>query len=264
MDNAIRLTDWQTRFHHVKGCWPPLYKVRPRRIDQICNQNNYEIELAERIFVDNKLIVITNNEYPYPFNSFNGSSQDTISQHIIWIRDSEDMLVFNHIIEYVEKHWPEMDFILFENTIESRSIKTIDHFHLLIRNAEPNLQLDKLLIFVIDPVSNHSDPSTDKIKSFIDHLLHLYRSCLKDDSYDVIYSDDIQLDHQSKNQLTICYLSKEILFPHIFRKISERYDTDVANLHCTYDENLLTYPTHYKMEIWNNGEVRRYFNGLQF
>lgn len=259
MDNAVKLTHWKAHAHHTKGLWPPLYKVRPRGIEQICLQANYEEELAERLFIGGNTIIVTDNQYSYPYNAFDNLPDNLITQHIIWIRQ-DHKVSFNEVIQYVNQEWPGMDFILFENEIESRSIKTIDHYHLLLRKPIPNLKLVSLQVFI-------GGEEDTKSHYLVNHLLHTYRPHLKGYSYGVIRSEDIDDTHLTvlpEHQMSIYYLSREAVVSYVHQRIAMRYGQDVADAHCSCEEAQMSYTSHYKVEVWNNGETRQYYNGLQF
>lgn len=265
MDNSIRTTSWKAISHHVFGKWPPLQKVRVDTVEALFRSPGYEQDLAGRIFGDTEEIrVVTDNDYPLPYASFD--RPDAIIQQIIWLRESGPT-TFAETVQWVKEQWPGFDFVLFENQVEARSIKSITHYHLLRKLAEPDLRLIRVQVFAPQtddcrPVEGSPDRYHHQSRALVNHLLHLYQPYLTSTAYGSQRSDTIEEDTRRLHQLEITYVPESVLLGHAMSTISWRYGEEVADRHLDFNESDLTLSSHYKIELWSNGERRRYFNGL--
>lgn len=127
-----------------KGKWKPLFKSR--LYDKYNNDKmNYEEILRQKIFekTDSEIVIIING---YPFNL----GPDLI-QYVVWIRNKDPGIMT--IQNIVESTYPNTDYIIYENTYENKSIKSIIHYHLILRvHVYPSysnlkLELNKLIIY---------------------------------------------------------------------------------------------------------------------
>lgn len=110
------------------------------------SESESEIKTIEHIFsnnlsnnfkVDNPNILITKNEYPYIIPNTN------YDYWIIWNLQNSN-IQFEQILNYFDL--VNKDYILWKNNELYKSIKYIEHYHIILRNSIPKLKLKKLLI----------------------------------------------------------------------------------------------------------------------
>ena len=105
-----------------------------------------EIKTVEHIFsinqsnnfkVDNPNILVTKNEFPYIIPNTN------YDYWIVWNLENSN-IQFEQILNYF--NLVNKDYILWKNNPLYKSIKYIEHYHIILRNSIPKLKLKKLLI----------------------------------------------------------------------------------------------------------------------
>lgn len=138
----LKSVEYSSMNHKTRGNWRKLFKARYNS-HYANNQNNinYELILRRQIFeVDNEDIVINLNNYPYLFG-------DNMQQYVIWIREEENDPGIDWIFDTIKEMHPNMDIMIYINDPLDRSIKSILHYHAIIKNPSPPLYLQKLIIF---------------------------------------------------------------------------------------------------------------------
>ena len=123
-----------------RGFWRPLFKFRYREsyFDKT-TRSEFENKLSHDVFgTSNADIVITRNAYPFPFD-------DGIEQYVVWIKDKDPGI--ENIKTVIEKMYPGFDYLVSINKPEYRSIKSILHYHLLLRSPVSSIKLKKLIVF---------------------------------------------------------------------------------------------------------------------
>jgi hypothetical protein len=124
-----------------KGYWPPLFKTRfTENYYDVSMRDEYEANLFERIFGNNNEKIIINLN-TYPFNLGFG-----LTQYIVWIRNMDNDPGIDYITEFVNQIFPDMDYVVYLNKPEGRSIKTILHYHVIIKNSHEPIFLKKLIV----------------------------------------------------------------------------------------------------------------------
>jgi len=100
----------------------------------------------KRIFEDPNLdIVISPNKYPFSIGK-------NITQQIIWIKQWPRNLDWNksnitEIVDLIDRTYPDMDYCILLNTPENRTIKSILHYHVMLKPmSEPDLHLQRLIV----------------------------------------------------------------------------------------------------------------------
>lgn len=124
----------------TKGHWKPLFKTRFVDFNYyIDDKKRYENDLRNKLFrkIDHWIVICNNN---YPFNL-----GEDLEQLIVWIRDGDPGIDF--ITKLVEKHYPGRDYIVSLNQYQYRSIKSILHYHVILKEPSPPFYLEKLIIF---------------------------------------------------------------------------------------------------------------------
>lgn len=125
----------------IKGNWKPLFKSRfiSSNYEDTCKPD-YENNLRNRIFNNSSDACITHNEYPFNLG-------ESVKQLIIWISDEKSDPGINKISELIEFYYPNVDYTIIINKPENRSIKTILHYHAIIKEPSEKFYLKKLIIF---------------------------------------------------------------------------------------------------------------------
>ena len=121
-----------------KGDFLPTFKFRftENYLDNI-NREQYEKELFVELFSNEELdFVINTNKYPFNFGS-------NLEQKIVWIRYSDPGI--EQIQRFVEEFYPSSDWIIYLNKPKHRSIKSILHYHVVLRPQSEPLKLKKLI-----------------------------------------------------------------------------------------------------------------------
>lgn len=119
-----------------KGFWPHLFKSRFNDYLNGKNKKEYEKELKEKIF-NNFNYSLTENAYPFNLGK-------NIEQYIIWVKNNnEDINKIKNIVDY---SFPHQDYLIYLNKPENRSIQSILHYHILIKN-QSHSKLIKTIIF---------------------------------------------------------------------------------------------------------------------
>lgn len=124
-----------------KGTWMPLFKSRFS--DNYYDQNKrseYETNLRNKIFKNNSDIVISKNGYPFNIG-------DNYKQYVIWIKDYHKDPGLKEIIRLIEEKYPSDDYIIYINLYEHRSIKSILHYHAILKQPSEPSFLEKLVVF---------------------------------------------------------------------------------------------------------------------
>lgn len=124
----------------IKGNWKPLFKYRFNEDYFDTNKRiEYETELRNKIFGNNRCdIVITKNSYPFNYGK-------DIEQYVIWIKNNDPGII--EIAKLIEKIYSGFDYIVAVNKIQTKSIKTIQHYHTVLKIPSVPSHLTKLVVF---------------------------------------------------------------------------------------------------------------------
>jgi len=124
-----------------KGLWKPLFKNRLNdNYHDTYDRTEYELSLWNRIFANNdNEIIIRKNTYPFNFG------EDT-EQFVIWIRDINKDPGIRNIVEMIKKDYLDKDYVIYINKISYRSIQSILHYHVIIKNPSAPFYLKKLIV----------------------------------------------------------------------------------------------------------------------
>ncbi|MEM0354243.1 MAG: histidine phosphatase family protein [Thermoplasmata archaeon] len=132
-----------------KGYWKPMFKFRYNDdyFDK-SRREEYEKNLRTKLFsreylsdgqkYDWKDIVITKNLYPYIFG-------DEVEQYIVWIKERDPGI--KNIARIVGYLFPNYDYNIMMNMPEEQSIKSIIHYHVIIKKPSTSFCLKKLIVF---------------------------------------------------------------------------------------------------------------------
>lgn len=133
--------------YRIKGWWRIPFKVRVgRTYGQIAKTEGHEDRVFEKVFGGNdNSIVIRPNDYPL-------SSGPDVEQYVIWIRELEADPGIDAISSLISQLYFNRDYIVYLNRPIDRSIKTIRHYHALVRTSlvlSPSMPstLSKLITF---------------------------------------------------------------------------------------------------------------------
>ena len=126
-----------------KGFWRVNFKDRQNDIYFDPNSRTlYETDLRDRLFSDNADEIVINKN-TYPFNLCDSANE----QYVIWIRDKINDPEIGFIVKIIEEKFPEMDHLIYVNKPMYRSIKSILHYHCIIKPKSEPAYLKKLTIF---------------------------------------------------------------------------------------------------------------------
>ncbi len=99
-------------------------------------QNNNERELYHRLFNDNALdIVLKQNDFPYNF-------EEGVAHYVVWLKPDQtrynfypriDINLLDYVANELNKIYDNFELIHFRNKPNGRTIRTIDHYHILIK-----------------------------------------------------------------------------------------------------------------------------------
>ncbi|XWV26968.1 hypothetical protein QJ857_gp0081 [Tupanvirus soda lake] len=125
-----------------KGTWKPLFKSRyNNNYFDFSKRDEYETDLKKRIFSNvSGNIVVSPNTYPFNFDP-------NIIQYVVWIRNSEDDPGIESITKIIETMYPGKDYFIYINKMKGRSIKTIQHYHAMIKPISQPHYLEKIIVF---------------------------------------------------------------------------------------------------------------------
>lgn len=125
-----------------KGFWKPEFKSRFNNdYFDFSNRENYEKELRNRLFKnESDKIVILPNAYPFILSV-------KCEQFVIWINDANKDPGIEKIATAIEQAHPQYDYHVLLNSEKYRSIKSILHYHAIIKLKEIPVKLTKLIIF---------------------------------------------------------------------------------------------------------------------
>ena len=125
-----------------KGSWQPLFKSRfMEKYFDDTKRCEYEKNLFERLFGNNNEDIIMNvNAYPINFGP-------GLKQYVIWIRNADQNPGIDYVEKYVSGLCSNMDYIVYINKPEFRTIDSILHYHLVIKNSHDPIFLKKLIVF---------------------------------------------------------------------------------------------------------------------
>lgn len=124
-----------------KGIWRPLFKERFNSYYNEQNRQEYELDLQNRLFShNNDEIIILENSYPFIYG-------ENEKQYVIWIKNENNDPGINQIVTMINDKFPEKDYIVHLNKMIHRSIKTILHYHAIIKEPSKPINLKKLIIF---------------------------------------------------------------------------------------------------------------------
>lgn len=176
--------------HKTRGYWKKLFKARYND-NYIGDQDhtNYEINLRRNIFeIDNEDIAIKPNIYPYLFG-------EQMQQYVVWIKDEKNDPGIDSLFDIINEIHPNMDIMVYINDPKDRSIKSILHYHAIVKNPSPPFHLQKLIILnscrknipeirvpLFDDMIHHlpkyeSDPLLNyytDITDYVENLLEIY------------------------------------------------------------------------------------------
>ena len=137
--NFERTTDaiLQRKF---KGYWKPLFRTRyNNNYFNLSSRSVYEQNLRTELFSEGGDIVIRANNYPFNLGN-------DLKQYVVWIKDEDPGI--DKVSEVVQKQFPNMDYDIFINSPDIRSIQSICHYHAIIKEPSVAAHLSKLLILV--------------------------------------------------------------------------------------------------------------------
>ena len=104
----------------------PYYTDKYERIKQNYG-NKYEKYLFKKVFKNNCNFSFLINEFPY-------NLKKGLKHYVFWINPRIEHKINNDMIYYlISKKVCDGEYIIFENPISSRSIKSIRHFHVIIK-----------------------------------------------------------------------------------------------------------------------------------
>lgn len=132
--------------YRITGWWRIIFKVRVgKTYDQIAKTVGHESLVFEKVFGANSdPIVIRPNDYPL-------SCGPDVEQYVVWIRSLELDPGIDEVSTLISKLYPNRDYIVYLNKQSDRSIKTIRHYHAIIRSKpipmSPIPTLSKLIVF---------------------------------------------------------------------------------------------------------------------
>lgn len=137
----FRTVDNSAKESLKKGFWMPLFKSRynEKYFDKN-RRREYENNLRKKLFSGGSDIVISKNYYPFNFG--NG-----VEQYVIWINDCKKDPGIKEIVDIVEKTYPNWDYNVYVNLCEYRSIKSILHYHAILKSPSEPFHLEKLIVF---------------------------------------------------------------------------------------------------------------------
>jgi len=167
----------------IKGHWKPMFKFRFNdTYFDINKREQYEKDLRIRLFQNNiHNIVITPNEYPFNFG-------DGIIQLVIWIRKTDPGI--KTITDIIEKLYPDMDYNIIINKIQARSIKSILHYHAVLKIHDMPFCLKKLIIFHMN-----SDELSGRTLTRLSPMGHKHATKFGSDLRRVYQLDDLFLQN---------------------------------------------------------------------
>lgn len=154
-------------------------------------------------------IFITKNDYPYIVPNLNYNS------YVIW-NLSNSNFNFSQALKYFNLN--KKDWIIWKNNPVYKSVKFIDHYHLIVRNSIPKLKLKKILILQrhgprepLDIPAKFSKSYWTTVHTDIDQAIQGANLTLKGKLYSQ-YMGSILLDNY-KNYFDFASLNKsDILF----------------------------------------------------
>ncbi|AYV85617.1 MAG: putative ORFan [Satyrvirus sp.] len=125
-----------------KGLWRPLFKTRyVAKYYDTNKKDEYEHGLYNRLFGDNdNSIVIRKNMYEFNLGK-------DLEQFVVWIRDKHNDPGIDHIVKIIEEEYPDMDYNIYLNKPENKTIKNIQHYHAILKNPS-QIYLKKIIILV--------------------------------------------------------------------------------------------------------------------
>ncbi|XWV25630.1 putative ORFan [Tupanvirus deep ocean] len=127
-----------------KGTWKPLFKSRyNNNYFDFTKREEYEKNLRKRIFSnvsDSQNVVVSPNTYPFNFDP-------EITQYVVWIRNLENDPGIENIVKNIESMHPEKDYFVYINNMNGRSIKSIQHYHAMIKPVSQPYHLEKIIVF---------------------------------------------------------------------------------------------------------------------
>jgi hypothetical protein len=126
----------------IKGNWLPKFcqRVIPYT-DTIPDMDAHIENLRKDIFKNDDDVVVTPNEYPYY------SEIDSVNL-IGWVNEKFNNFNLEWFQKYVDQVYPNKDYLIWINSPENRSIKSIEHCHILLANPQPKRSLRKLTVFI--------------------------------------------------------------------------------------------------------------------
>lgn len=116
-----------------------VYQIKKQLLPQLITHLE-TIDLSDILNLKsfNPNIIITINEYPYVIPNTN------YKLYIIWNKDSNKPLTYSQIQDYFDLD--NKDWIIWKNNNLYKSLKCIEHYHIIIRDSLPKFVLTKLLI----------------------------------------------------------------------------------------------------------------------
>jgi len=135
MDNNTYSWDFIKQFHNNS----PLINIkRKKEIEEKyllhkkkLKEKNINIEdyLNNLLFKNDFKYVITNNDFPY-------NIEEDVQHKILWINPKYNDLFDDKLInKIITMRMKDKNYIYFENIETNKSIKTIKHYHIFIKNS---------------------------------------------------------------------------------------------------------------------------------
>ena len=122
-----------------KGNWKPMFKpIVPKNY----GGEEYENILYQELFSQhNQDTIFVKNIYPINLGN-------NLERYVIWIRNQSNDIGIEKIEELISQKYPDMDYYIYSNLPELRTITHIIHYHTMIKNPSPPAYLEKLIVLV--------------------------------------------------------------------------------------------------------------------
>jgi hypothetical protein len=124
------------------GHWKPLFKSRfNNNYFNVEDRTKYEKNLWDKFFLNNESdIVIRQNKYPFNYG-------ENMNQLVVWLRDKNLDVNIDDISNIIKELYPDLDHKIILNQFDHRSIKSVLHYHVILKQPTiQNIHLEKLII----------------------------------------------------------------------------------------------------------------------